>query len=434
MTRIPAEDEAVTAPSSPLDNALAQLSAAVKTLGYDEGLHQMLAAPRREMAVSIPLRRDDGSTEVLRGYRVQHNFSRGPAKGGVRFSQDVDLDEVRALAMWMTWKCALLDVPYGGAKGGVTIDPRQYSKAELERVTRRYTSEIQPIIGPEVDIPAPDVGTDEQTMAWMMDTYSVNVGHTTLGVVTGKPVSLGGSLGRASATSAGVVHVALAALEHLGIEPSQATAAVQGFGKVGAGTVELLEAAGVKVVAVSDQYGAVRDDEGLHYDALQRQLWDTGSVKDTPGTASMDADELLEMDVDLVVPAAVQSVLTEENAPRVRARLVVEGANGPTTGEARPHPLREGRPGRPGHPGQRRRRDRLLLRVGPGEPGLLVEPRGGGRAPEAAHGRRVAGRAGHLREPPREPARGRHPDRCPARGRGPPHPRPLPVTGGGPAA
>ena len=226
MTRIPAEDEAVTAPSSPLDNALAQLSAAVKTLGYDEGLHQMLAAPRREMAVSIPLRRDDGSTEVLRGYRVQHNFSRGPAKGGVRFSLDVDLDEVRALAMWMTWKCALLDVPYGGAKGGVTIDPRQYSKAELERVTRRYTSEIQPIIGPEVDIPAPDVGTDEQTMAWMMDTYSVNVGHTTLGVVTGKPVSLGGSLGRASATSAGVVHVALAALEHLGIEPSQATAAV----------------------------------------------------------------------------------------------------------------------------------------------------------------------------------------------------------------
>mgnify|MGYP002651192306 CR=1 FL=1 len=173
-----------------------------------------------------------------------------------------------------------------------------------------------------------------QIMAWMMDTYSVNVGHTTLGVVTGKPVSLGGSLGRASATSAGVVHVALAALEHLGIEPSQATAAVQGFGKVGAGTVELLEAAGVKVVAVSDQYGAVRDDEGLHYDALQRQLWDTGSVKDTPGTASMDADELLEMDVDLVVPAAVQSVLTEENAPRVRARLVVEGANGPTTGEA----------------------------------------------------------------------------------------------------
>ena len=334
MTRIPAEDEAVTAPSSPLDNALAQLSAAVKTLGYDEGLHQMLAAPRREMAVSIPLRRDDGSTEVLRGYRVQHNFSRGPAKGGVRFSQDVDLDEVRALAMWMTWKCALLDVPYGGAKGGVTIDPRQYSKAELERVTRRYTSEIQPIIGPEVDIPAPDVGTDEQTMAWMMDTYSVNVGHTTLGVVTGKPVSLGGSLGRASATSAGVVHVALAALEHLGIEPSQATAAVQGFGKGGAGTVELLEAAGVKVVAVSDQYGAVRDDEGLHYDALQKQLWDTGSVKDTPGTEPMDADELLEMDVDLVVPAAVQSVLTEENAPRVRARLVVEGANGPTTGEA----------------------------------------------------------------------------------------------------
>lgn len=334
MTRIPAPDEAAAAPSSPLDNALAQLAAAVRTLGFDEGLHLTLAAPRRELSVAIPLRRDDGTVEVLRGYRVQHNISRGPAKGGVRFSPDVDLDEVRALAMWMSWKCALVDVPYGGAKGGVSIDPRRYSTAELERVTRRYTSEIQPIIGPEVDIPAPDMGTDEQTMAWMMDTYSVNVGHTTLGVVTGKPVSLGGSLGRASATSAGVVHVALAALRELGIEPAGATAAVQGFGKVGAGTVELLAEAGVKVVAVSDQYGAVRCDAGVDFAALSAHVAETGKVVDCPGTEAMDADELLLADVDLVVPAAVQGVLTEENAGRVRARVVVEGANGPTTGAA----------------------------------------------------------------------------------------------------
>ena len=334
MTRIPAPDEAAAAPSSPLDNALAQLAAAVRTLGYDEGLHQTLAAPRRELSVSILLRRDDGAVEVLRGYRVQHNISRGPAKGGVRFSPDVDLDEVRALAMWMSWKCALVDVPYGGAKGGVSIDPRKYSKAELERVTRRYTSEIQPIIGPEVDIPAPDVGTDEQTMAWMMDTYSVNVGHTTLGAVTGKPVSLGGSLGRASATSEGVVHVALAALRDRGIDPQGATAAVQGFGKVGAGTVELLAAAGVKVVAVSDQYGAVRCEDGVDFATLSAHVAETGKVVDCPGTEAMDADELLLSDVDLVVPAAVQGVLTAQNADRVRARVVVEGANGPTTGEA----------------------------------------------------------------------------------------------------
>lgn len=334
MTRIPAPDEAAAAPSSPLDNALAQLAAAVRTLGYDEGLHQTLAAPRRELSVSIPLRRDDGAVEVLRGYRVQHNISRGPAKGGVRFSPDVDLDEVRALAMWMSWKCALVDVPYGGAKGGVSIDPRRYSKAELERVTRRYTSEIQPIIGPEVDIPAPDMGTDEQTMAWMMDTYSVNVGHTTLGAVTGKPVSLGGSLGRASATSEGVVHVALAALRDRGIEPQGATAAVQGFGKVGAGTVELLAVAGVRVVAVSDQYGAVRCEDGVDFATLSAHVAETGKVVDCPGTEAMDADELLLSDVDLVVPAAVQGVLTAQNADRVRARVVVEGANGPTTGEA----------------------------------------------------------------------------------------------------
>ena len=324
----------MTSASSALDNAKAQLAEAVKTLGYDEGLHDLLASPRREMAVSIPLRRDSGEVEVLHGYRVQHNFSRGPAKGGLRFSPNVDLDEVRALAMWMTWKCALVDVPYGGAKGGITIDPREYSQGELERVTRRYTTEILPIIGPDKDIPAPDVGTDENTMAWMMDTFSVAQGHTVPGVVTGKPISLGGSLGRAEATSRGVTHIALAALAHKGIDPANATAVVQGFGKVGAGAVQFLAEAGVTVVAVADQYGAVRNDEGLDYDALTAHVAETGKVVGFAGAEPIDAGQMLTLDVDLLVPAAVEGVLTAENAADVKASIVVEGANGPTTEEA----------------------------------------------------------------------------------------------------
>ena len=324
----------MTSASSALDNAKAQLAEAVKTLGYDEGLHDLLASPRREMAVSIPLRRDSGEVEVLHGYRVQHNFSRGPAKGGLRFSPNVDLDEVRALAMWMTWKCALVDVPYGGAKGGITIDPREYSQGELERVTRRYTTEILPIIGPDKDIPAPDVGTDENTMAWMMDTFSVAQGHTVPGVVTGKPISLGGSLGRAEATSRGVTHIALAALAYKGIDPANATAVVQGFGKVGAGAVQFLAEAGVTVVAVADQYGAVRNDEGLDYDALAAHVAETGKVVGFAGAEPIDAGQMLTLDVDLLVPAAVEGVLTAENAADVKASIVVEGANGPTTEEA----------------------------------------------------------------------------------------------------
>nr|WP_206690688.1 Glu/Leu/Phe/Val dehydrogenase [Quadrisphaera sp. INWT6] len=322
-----------------LADARAQLAAAVELLGYDRGTYELLAAPRREVTVSIPLRRDDGSVEVLTGHRVQHNYSRGPGKGGVRFSPQVDLDEVRALAMWMTWKCALLDVPYGGAKGGVRIDPRQCSTAELERVTRRFTSEISPLIGPTQDVPAPDVGTDEQTMAWMMDTYSVGAGHTVLGVVTGKPVALGGSLGRASATSRGVVHVALAALGHLGLDPRRSTAAVQGFGKVGRGTARFLAEAGVAVRAVSDQDGAVAaldgaGGPGLDVAALEAHVDATGSVAGFRGGVRVTGEELLAADVDLLVPAAVEGVLHEGNAADVRARLVVEGANGPTTAAA----------------------------------------------------------------------------------------------------
>jgi glutamate dehydrogenase (NAD(P)+) len=318
----------------PLTEALTQLREAVTLLGYDDGMLEMLGAPRREVTVSIPLRRDDGSVELLTGHRVQHNLSRGPAKGGLRFSPEVDLDEVRALAMWMTWKCALLDVPYGGAKGGVVIDPRSYSRAELERVTRRYTSEIMPLIGPTKDIPAPDIGTDEETMAWMMDTYSVACGHTVLGVVTGKPISLGGSLGRASATSRGVVHLSLAALRHVGLAPDRATAAVQGFGKVGRGAARFLGEAGVRLLAVSDQYGAVWSPDGLDVAALEEHVDRTGTVTGFAGASGIDNETLLTLDVDLLVPAAVEGVIHGGNAPEVRARVVVEGANGPTTTDA----------------------------------------------------------------------------------------------------
>ncbi|MEY9853520.1 glutamate dehydrogenase (NAD(P)+) [Leifsonia sp. EB41] len=327
-------DVLATTEWSALDAARQQLREAAGYLGFDPGTTDMLENARRELIVSVPLRRDDDTLEVFTGYRVQHNLSRGPAKGGLRYHPSVTLDEVRALAMWMTWKCALLDVPYGGGKGGIAIDPRAYSTRELERLTRRYTSEISPLIGPEQDIPAPDIGTDERTMAWMMDTYSVNKGHTIPGVVTGKPLSLGGSLGRPGATSRGVVHIALEALKRFAVEPAGATAAVQGYGKVGAGVVNYLAEADVKVVAVSDQYGAVHNDRGIDPVSLAAHVGRTGSVVGAPETTPLSGEELLLLDVDLLVPAAVEGVLTGANAPGVNARIVVEGANGPTTPEA----------------------------------------------------------------------------------------------------
>ena len=322
----------MSARMSALDSALHQLGVAVEQLGLDDGMHAMLATPRRSMQVAVPLRRDDGTLEVLSGYRVQHNLSRGPAKGGVRFHPSTDLDEVRALAMWMTWKCALIGIPYGGAKGGVAVDPRMLSRNELERVTRRYASEIMPIIGPEKDIPAPDVGTDEQTMAWMMDTYSIHSGYTVTGVVTGKPVSVGGSQGRGAATSRGVMVAAFSALHEAGIDHRGATVAVQGFGKVGGLVAQFLHDAGCTVVAVSDYKGGVHDPSGLNPAALLRHLHSgADTVVGFPGTDTITNAELLELDVDVLVPAALEGVIHEGNADRVRASFVVEGANGPTT-------------------------------------------------------------------------------------------------------
>jgi glutamate dehydrogenase (NAD(P)+) len=325
----------VVARQSAWESAQIQLAEAVRHLGLDDGTHQLLATPRRELTVSIPLRRDDGKIEVLRGYRVQHNLSRGPAKGGIRYHPSTDIDEVRALAMWMTWKCALIGIPYGGAKGGVTIDPRLYSKAELERVTRRYASEILPIIGPERDIPAPDVGTDEQTMAWIMDTYSVNMGYTVTGVVTGKPLSVGGSEGRGGATSRGVMYSAFAALKEAGVDPRDVTVAVQGFGKVGGLAAQFLHDAGCKVVAVSDVKGGAYNSMGLNPAAMLRAVRQgLESVAGYPGTDAITNDELFELDVDVLVPAALEGVIHDGNADQVQARFIVEGANGPTTPDA----------------------------------------------------------------------------------------------------
>ena len=317
------------------DTACEQLAEAVRHLGLDDGMHELLRTPRRVITVSVPLLRDDGQLLVLSGYRVQHNLARGPAKGGLRFHPHCDLDEVKALAMWMTWKCALMGIPYGGAKGGIAVEPGMLSRQERERMTRRYAAELVPLIGPEKDIPAPDVGTDEQTMAWIMDTYSAHTGQTTAGVVTGKPVSIGGSVGRTGATSRGVQLAAFAALQELGWDPRQTTVAVQGFGKVGALAAQYLHDAGCRVVAVSDVKGGVYNPAGLNPAALIRHMAQgADTVVGYPGTDTITNAELLELDVDLLVPAALEGVITAENADRVRAPLIVEGANGPVTAEA----------------------------------------------------------------------------------------------------
>lgn len=326
--------DTVDATTSPLTAARQQLAESVARIGLNEGMHAMLAQSRREMTVSIPLRRDDGQIDVLTGHRVQHNLSRGPGKGGVRFSPAVDLDEVRALAMWMTWKCALVDIPYGGAKGGVSVDPGRLSIGELERVTRRYTSELAGFIGPDHDIPAPDIGTDEQVMAWMMDTMSVGRGRTLAGATTGKPLDLGGSLGRRTATSVGLFHVVVEALNSTGVSIPGATAAVQGFGKVGADTARFLSDAGMLVQAVSDYDGAIHNDSGIDISALTLHVQRTGSVAGFPRADPITPELLLELPVDVLVPAAVEGVITGRNASRIRARVIVEGANGPTVPEA----------------------------------------------------------------------------------------------------
>ena len=313
---------------SALDTARQQLQRAVQLLELSENDWQTLSTPRRILEVAVPLRRDNGDVEMYKGFRVQYSTTRGPSKGGVRFHPSIDMEETVALAMLMTWKCALTNLPFGGAKGGIAVDIRDLSERENERLTRRYTSEILPIIGPERDIPAPDVGTDERNMAWMMDTYSVNAGYSVPGVVTGKPIVLGGSLGRTSATGDGVVISTIEALKTLGIDPKGATVAVQGFGKVGYWTAIGLENLGLKVVAVSDVDGAVTGFKSVA--ALWSYFTENRSLN-MPGTDKLTQEELLHLDVDVLIPAALSDAITEKTAPGIRAKIVVEGANAPTT-------------------------------------------------------------------------------------------------------
>jgi glutamate dehydrogenase (NAD(P)+) len=314
--------------------ALSQLDEAAAFMGLEHGLHEVFRVPKRILTVAIPVRMDTNHVEVFTGFRVHHSLARGPAKGGLRYHPEVNVDEVKALAMWMTWKCAVVGIPYGGAKGGVRVDPKQLSDGELERLTRRYASEILPFIGPEQDIPAPDVNTDERVMAWMMDTYSVNLGYSVPGVVTGKPVSIGGSQGRTGATSRGVVTVTMKALQQLNMQADGKTVAIQGFGKVGGFAAQLFHDAGFNVVGISDNKGGVYNPRGLNPTALMRHK---GEAETIAGFAAADAitnEELLALDVDILVPAAIEDQLTERNADAVRAKMIVEGANGPTTPEA----------------------------------------------------------------------------------------------------
>jgi glutamate dehydrogenase (NAD(P)+) len=317
-----------------LESALAQFDRVSQYLDLDPEVAAILRVPKREWTVRFPVRMNDGEVKVFTGYRVQHNVARGPAKGGMRFHPATDLDEVRALAMWMTWKCALVNVPFGGAKGGVTVDPRELEPDELARVTRRFTAELQGIIGPEIDIPAPDVGTNAQTMAWMMDTFSMHAGYSVPGVVTGKPISLGGSEGRADATGMGVAFSVASAAQNVGMELDGARIAVQGFGNVGEAAARILAGMGARIVAVTDIGGGVQNPDGLDVVRLKRHLEETGTIAGAPRTRPIDNAELLAMDVDVLVLAALEGQLTADNAADVRARIVAEGANGPTTPEA----------------------------------------------------------------------------------------------------
>jgi len=308
-----------------------QFTDAADILGLDEGVRKKLRTPERCLTVAIPTRMDDGRLEVFIGHRVQHNTTRGPSKGGIRYHPNVTLDEVKALASWMTWKCATVGIPYGGAKGGITCNPKEMSQGELERMTRRYASEISIIIGPEKDIPAPDVYTNAQTMAWIMDTYSMNKGYAVPGVVTGKPLALGGSLGRNEATAQGCVYIIEEAAKKLGIDLKTATAVIQGYGNAGSIAAYLLHDLGVKIIAVSDSRGGILNTQGFDPRKVLEFKNQTGSVVGFPGTEPVSNEEILKLKCDILVPAALENCITLKNAAKINAKIVAEAANGPTT-------------------------------------------------------------------------------------------------------
>jgi glutamate dehydrogenase (NAD(P)+) len=326
--------EHIAASINPWQVAQQQFDLAAERLNLDPGLRRVLREPRRELTVHFPVKMDDGSVQVFTGYRIQHNLGRGPAKGGIRYHQDVTLDEVKALAMWMTWKCAVVGIPYGGGKGGVIVDPKKLSQKELEALSRRFFTEIEVLVGPERDIPAPDVNTNAQVMAWFMDTYSMHAGFTVPGVVTGKPISLGGSEGRNEATARGTVFCVIEASRHLGIELPKARVAIQGFGNAGSIAAQLIELEGATVVAVSDSTGGIHHPDGLDIKRILAWKKEHGTVQGFPGTTDITNAELLEVDCNILIPAALENQITERNADRIQARLIAEAANGPTTPEA----------------------------------------------------------------------------------------------------
>jgi glutamate dehydrogenase (NAD(P)+) len=316
---------------NPFEIAQQQFDSAAEQLKLESWMREVLRRPKRQLIVSIPTRMDDGSIKVFEGYRVQHNLARGPAKGGIRYHPSVTLDEVKALASWMTWKCATVNIPYGGGKGGVICDPKNMSLRELENMTRRYASEISLIIGPDRDIPAPDVYTNAQTMAWIMDTYSMTVGATQLGVVTGKPLQIGGSQGRAEATARGVQFVTREACRERSISLKGAKVAVQGFGNAGSVAARLLSEDGASIIAVSDSSGGILNPKGLNITAVLAHKESTGSLRGFRDADSISNDRLLELECDILVPAALENQITLANASRIRAKIVAEAANGPTT-------------------------------------------------------------------------------------------------------
>ncbi len=320
---------------NPFETAKQQVDIVADLIHLEAGIRDVLKHPKRELTVNFPVRLDDGSFRVFTGYRVQYNMARGPCKGGIRYHPQVTLDEVRALAAWMTWKCAVVNIPYGGAKGGVICDPKSMSKGELERLTRRYATEIAPIIGPEMDIPAPDVYTDSQTMAWIMDSYSMQKGYSVPGVVTGKPISLGGSEGRGEATGRGCAIVIREAAKDAGVRVKGGTVAVQGFGNAGSVAANLLhDEQGATIVAVSDSKGGIYKAEGMNPHAIEEYKKKTGSVVGFPGTKALSNEEVLEAKVDILVPAALENQITKKNADKIGAKIVAEAANGPTVPEA----------------------------------------------------------------------------------------------------
>jgi glutamate dehydrogenase (NAD(P)+) len=316
---------------NPYELAKQQLAAVADVFGVDDNLVNVLSKPKKAVSVSVPTRRDDGTVDVFEGFRVIHNIARGPSKGGIRYHPDVTLDEVKALAMWMTWKCALMGVPFGGAKGGVVCNPKQLSERELEGLTRRYTSEILNEIGPERDIPAPDVGTDARVMAWIFDTYSMNKGHSVLGVVTGKPLELGGSLGREEATARGGLYCLREALRKRGLPIDSITVAIQGFGNVGSYLARFLAEEGATVVALSDSSSGLYNPKGIDVAAAIAHKRETGALAGLRGADAITNEELVLVECDVLAPCALEQVITGENADRVRAQIILEGANGPLT-------------------------------------------------------------------------------------------------------